>query len=59
MARQKAEKGEKIIAYTIGLKQKQIDWINKNKHFKVHLFIRNMLDIYIREKESIYEKKTN
>ena len=42
---------KRIKNYSIGLREDQRKWLEKNKYFQVHKFFRDKLDEYIKQKD--------
>ena len=43
---------DRIVCHPIGLQIKQIEWLDKNKQFKIHKFFRHKLDEYINKRKN-------
>lgn len=53
MGRNKIPEEEKLQAHSIALRRDQLEWMKKNRHFKINIFIREKIDEYIKQKEEI------
>lgn len=53
MGRPKVNPLKKIEVYPASLRREQIDWLNRHPNFRVHKFMRDKLDKYIRQREEL------
>lgn len=53
MPKRKALPEKKVHNFSIGLRKEQIDWLERNKEFHVHEFVRSKLDEYIEQKKEL------
>lgn len=61
MVRQKIEESQRIIVFPTFLRKEQIEWLKveaENTHFKVHKYLRDMIDKYRKLKEETNETTT-